>query len=135
VQRWLELSEQIFEFASTARDRFEKGDSKVKKEILDAIGSNLTLKDKKLIIEARKPFFIIQSSLADGASETESIELETTGMTQGHNTAFGALCPKRLGDLDDVRTYHLKMQRIAALVYTHFRREFGAIDARVVSNN
>jgi len=135
VQRWLELSEQIFEFASTARDRFEKGDSKVKKEILDAIGSNLTLKDKKLIIEAKKPFFIIQTSLADGASETGSIEPETTGVTQGHNTALCALCPKRLGDLDDVRTYHRKMQRIAALVYTHFRREFGEMGTRSVSSN
>ena len=135
VQRWLELSEQTFEFASTARERFEKGDAKVKKEILVAIGSNLTLRDKRLIIEAKKPFFIIETSLADGTSETESIEPETTGTTQGQKASLGALCPRGLGDLNDVRTWQRKMQRIAALVYTHFRREFGEMNTRVVSNN
>ena len=131
----MELSEETFELASTEHERFENGDAKVKKEILVTIGSNLTLTDKKLTIEAKKPFFIIETSLADGAFETESIKPQTSGMTQGHNMSFGAACPNRLGDLADVRTYHRKMQRVAALVYTHFRRAFGEISAKALSNN
>jgi len=30
-----------------------------------------------------------------------------------------------LGDLDDVRTYVQKAQRAAALIYAHFKKEFG----------
>jgi len=30
-----------------------------------------------------------------------------------------------LGDIDDVRTYGYKAARVAALIYTHFRKEFG----------
>jgi len=30
-----------------------------------------------------------------------------------------------LGDLDDVRTKMKKAQRAAALIYAHFRKEFG----------
>ncbi len=46
VEQGLKRSEKIFHVACTARDRFGKGDSKTKKEILLQIGSNLTLKDK-----------------------------------------------------------------------------------------
>jgi hypothetical protein len=30
-----------------------------------------------------------------------------------------------LGDLDDVRTYGYKAERAAALIYAHFKKEFG----------
>jgi hypothetical protein len=32
---------------------------------------------------------------------------------------------KYLGDLDDVRTYGYKASRAAALIYAHFKKEFG----------
>ncbi len=35
---------------------FEYGDMEVKRLILETVGSNLTLADKKLSIKARKPF-------------------------------------------------------------------------------
>ena len=62
VEQQLKLSEQTFEFACTVQERFAKGDPKTKKEILTTIGSNLILKDKKLLIEARKPFFILENT-------------------------------------------------------------------------
>jgi hypothetical protein len=37
---------------------------------------------------------------------------------------------KLLGDLDDVRTYLHKAQRAAALIYAHFKKEFGVSDKR-----
>jgi hypothetical protein len=30
-----------------------------------------------------------------------------------------------LGDLDEVQTYNYKAERAAALIYAHFRKEFG----------
>jgi hypothetical protein len=33
---------------------------------------------------------------------------------------------ERRGDLDDIRTYGYKASRDAALIYAHFKKEFGA---------
>src|SRR5206468_4272668 len=78
VEQWVKLSEQTFEFACTARSRFAQGDAKTKKQILATIGSNLSLKDKKLCIQARKPFFIIEKSMSADEPENEPIEPENT---------------------------------------------------------
>jgi hypothetical protein len=125
VEQWLKLSEETFDFTCTARQRFAKGDSKTKKEILLAIGSNLTLKDKKLNIEAKKPFFILEKSLSSDGDGNVHIEPETVGLPQGQREANASLRPTLLGDLDDVRTWTRKMERAAALIYYHFRKEFG----------
>src|SRR5664279_3733368 len=63
VNKCLEMSVKSFDFASTARDRFTKGDCDTKKEILIALGSNLVLKDKILSIQALEPFFILENVL------------------------------------------------------------------------
>ena len=48
---WLELTENTFHFATHAREAFIHGDLDTKKDILMAIGKNLTIKDGKLRIE------------------------------------------------------------------------------------
>ena len=52
-----------------------------------AIGSNLILKDNILLIEARKPFLILETTLAPHAEENAPIEPENIGSTPGQNTA------------------------------------------------
>jgi len=108
VDQWVKLSEQTFEFACAARKRFAKGDAGTKKEILLAIGSNLTLKDKILRIEARKPFFILEKSLPAGEQQNEAIEPDTKGIPQRQKAPNGHLRTRQSGDLDDVRTFTLK---------------------------
>lgn len=54
---WFEPAEMLISFSNRALFWFREGDSRIKREIIDATGSNLFLTDKKLIIEARKPFF------------------------------------------------------------------------------
>ncbi len=130
VEQWVKLSEQTFEFACTVRARFAKGDAKTKKEILTTIGSNLTLTDKILSIEARKPFFILGDSKSDENPETEPIEPENTGLAYRQKEANASLSPRLLADLDDVRTYGYKAERAAALIYAHFRKEFGVPDKK-----
>ncbi|MCX6013566.1 MAG: recombinase family protein [Chloroflexi bacterium] len=46
VERWPEVGEKTFEFASNAKKWFEKGTDKEKAIILQALGSNLILKDR-----------------------------------------------------------------------------------------
>jgi DNA invertase Pin-like site-specific DNA recombinase len=121
VEQWVKLSEQTFEFACTARARFAKGDSKTKKEILATIGSNLILKDKKLWIEARKPFFTLEKSLSPDENKIGPIEPENGGSTQTPTAAFGGGSRTNLGDLYDVRTYGPVERKLVKSIYHFFR--------------
>lgn len=130
VEQQLRLSEQTFEFATTVQERFAKGDPKTKKEILATIGSNLILKDKKLIIEAKKPFFILENTLFPEKPIMSPIEPEITEAVQGQKTPSLFLRPSLLGRRDEVRTSLQKARRAAALIYAHFKKEFGLPDKR-----
>lgn len=123
VEQWVKLSEQTFEFACTARTRFAKGDAKTKKEILATIGSNLILKDKKLCIEAKKPFFILEKSLSPDEQENEPIEPENMRHPQRQKEANASFCPTELGDLHEVRTLQHRDRILVNSVY-HFFQSF-----------
>jgi site-specific DNA recombinase len=125
IEQQLRLSEKTFEFACTAQTRFANGDAKTKKEMLMALGSNLTLKDRKLWIEAKEPFFILEKSISDEKPESEPIEPENTVVAYTQKEACASLRPNVLGDLDDVRASMRKAKRAAALIYAHFKKEFG----------
>jgi hypothetical protein len=130
VEQQLKLSEEAFEIACTAQKRFTEGDPNTKKEILAAVQSNLTLKDKKLLFEAKKPFLILENTIYPEKLLISPIEPEKTIVTQGQNVPSIFMRPYLLGDLDDVRTYLQKAQRAAALIYAHFKKEFGLPDKR-----
>ncbi len=59
---WLELSKKTFIFINRARYLFTKGSLEQKRHILTSIGSNFSLKDKKLSIQLLKPFSIIEKN-------------------------------------------------------------------------
>lgn len=59
-ERWFELSRNLFLFSNRARFWLVHGDQAEKRLILATVGSNLTLKDKLLSIDARKPFNILR---------------------------------------------------------------------------
>jgi len=119
---WLKLAEATFDFAATVRDRFATGDAKVKREILSTIGSNLTLKDKILRIEARKPFRLLENPSQGVTSSDEPIEPENNGSTKRRKEAFASFRPCLLRGRDDVRTFSRKFHRLATKVYTFFKR-------------
>jgi len=50
VETWLDRAETMFNFAETAQKRFTKGSLEMKRDILSCLGSNLSLKDRKLDI-------------------------------------------------------------------------------------
>jgi DNA invertase Pin-like site-specific DNA recombinase len=131
MEQPLKLSEQTFEFAYIVQERFAKGDPKTKKEILTTVGSNLILKDKMLLIEARKPFVILGNTLSPAMPVIPPIEPEKTEAAQWQNTPSLFLSPYMRGERDDVRTYMRKAERAAALIYAHFKKEFGLPDKRL----
>ena len=50
AEKWLDLTEQTFEFACYAHTHFDNGDIMKKKEVFRALGQNFLLKDQKLQI-------------------------------------------------------------------------------------
>src|ERR1039458_6531182 len=124
VEQQLKLSEQTFEFACTAQERFAKGDPKTKKEILTTIGSNLILMDKKLLIEARKMYFHLEKALSPANPVISPIEPVIIKVPLGRNVPSLFMRPLLRGEEDDVRTYGYKAERAAALIYAHFKKEF-----------
>ncbi|MCH7604515.1 hypothetical protein IID24_00740 [Patescibacteria group bacterium] len=63
VDHTLELSERTFNFCTYARYHFNNGDLRVKRTIFSSIGSNLTLKDKRLTVELYQPYMLIQREI------------------------------------------------------------------------
>lgn len=76
---WFEPAQTLISFSNRAIFWFREGDERIKREIIDATGSNLLLRDKKLFIEARKPFIDTSKKLTHS---------------------------RLLGVLDDIRTLH-----------------------------
>lgn len=62
ADKWLELTEKSFNFATNARECFKNGDSKVRRDIFTTLGKRFILKDKKLIIEPCEWFMPIQNN-------------------------------------------------------------------------
>jgi DNA invertase Pin-like site-specific DNA recombinase len=121
----LKLSEETFEIACNAQKRFTEGAPNIKKDILAAVQSNLTLKDKKLIFTAKKPFLILENTIYPEKLVITSIEPKKNEAAQGRKTHLIFMRPYLLGDLDDIRTSMRKAERAAALIYAHFKKEFG----------
>lgn len=61
AEQSIETTERIFDFATRAKEAFDKGDIQTKKEILAALGQNPTMKDKKLSINLNEWFVPIQN--------------------------------------------------------------------------
>lgn len=58
---------------------------------------------------------------AGGPADTQTILVPTQTVVFGGGGRRGG----SLGGLDDVRTYGHKAERAAALIYAHFKKEFG----------
>jgi hypothetical protein len=107
-RRALDKAAEVFRFANLARECFAEGDDVTKRQILSVIGSNLTLLDGKLRIQARKPFEIIEGSF--GGSTRLQDRFEPAGKALKHaqsDPSEVGLCAG-LGKSQDVRTWYLE---------------------------
>jgi len=70
---WLELSETAFNFACHAKYWFENGNLEEKNRILQTIGSNFILKDRRLSIELKKPWLMIRKNTEEIQEENKRL--------------------------------------------------------------
>jgi site-specific DNA recombinase len=103
----LELTEKTFLFAHLARDRFQDSSLDGKRIMLDMIGSNFLLMDKKLIIHAEKPFVIIQEGLVGLPGNLEPLEPDNNGFDKRKIEALTSVDLLMSALVNDVRTFFM----------------------------
>lgn len=74
-EAWTDLSIKTMNFAGAAQERWLNGSILDKKAIMTVIGSNLVLKDKKLTIEPKTPFLMIEKALRSGSNSYDEANL------------------------------------------------------------
>jgi site-specific DNA recombinase len=127
----MQITAKTIEFAAEARTKFASGDAKTKKRILSSISSNLTLKDKKLIIKARKPFFFLERSNVCTKGEMCPIEPRNLVVPQGRITPFNPSNPTWGAIRHDDRTFKEKIESVTKQIYRFFQSECCSGDFRL----
>jgi DNA invertase Pin-like site-specific DNA recombinase len=107
AESWLALSEKVFSYACHAREWFREADLKAKRQLLETLGSNLVLKGKKLRLEFKKPFFIIEKGLNALPPGNPRLEPADFAVVKPKNEVLAARIPQWLGIVEDVRTYFM----------------------------
>lgn len=79
VDRWLETVDSYFAFAEKAHTAFSNGSLEVKKGILATLGSNLTLKDKKLNVSLPEPLLFTQKVSVEVKAIHEQVRTAKNG--------------------------------------------------------
>jgi hypothetical protein len=105
IDRTNELSERTFNFCHFARYHFNNGTLQKKKDIFANIGSNLTLMDQKLSVEALKPYMLIEREIKAQKEIYNALEREKMPILQRRKEAFATSSPSWLRTVEAVRTW------------------------------
>ena len=92
LEDWFIQSKETFDFACSARYQFATGDAKVKTYVLSKLGSNLTIKDKSLLISGDKPYFLIEKGKKEIASIVASLEPTKQAEIASNLLSFEPVC-------------------------------------------
>jgi len=98
---------ELFDVAANACYWFRNGGPEEKTVILRAVGSNLVLRDKKLIFDLKKPFEMIQKMAEALPGSASTIEPANGGPEQSDFESLQDHNPIRSRQLEDVRTWCL----------------------------
>ncbi len=95
AHNWLKYTEEAFDFAHTAKVRFDDPKTTLdeKKSIFMSLGGNYILKDKNLYISQHKYLERIAKKRKAVEEEISRSEPEENADTQRQNTPFGVRCP------------------------------------------
>ena len=96
VNKWIEIAENVFKFASDARERFETGNWQIRKQILGALGSNLILKDQILSIDIEKALLSLQIISKEFSYHPIRLEPLSNGSTKRKTDVFASASPALL---------------------------------------
>ncbi len=91
AEKWLELTERTFNFATYARKAFVMGGLQEKREIFAALGQNFLVKDKKVSIEANEWFVPIKKAYPALEAEYKRLELDKSLSITKRNAAFAQI--------------------------------------------
>ncbi len=100
AEDWLELCEKTYRFATYAVVWFKKGTNEQKRAILHALGSNLILNNKFLLIRQRKPFTILADNQEIIKILMDTFEPEELIAVASQTPDAHPLIPKLLSSLD-----------------------------------
>lgn len=100
LDQGLNATERTFNFCAFALAHFNSGDLRKKRTIFSTIGSNLTLKDRKLNIERLHPYLLIENELTAQRKLYDWLEPEKSGYEQRKKAVFAASLPSWLRGLD-----------------------------------
>ncbi len=98
AEKWLELTERTFNFATYARHRFYSTDDlKVKKEILAALGETPIIKDKILKVQPYEWFKVIEEEYPPLEEKYRGLELDKNDQNEAKQEALTAIRTQWLG--------------------------------------
>lgn len=100
----VERAYRLFSFAQHARSRFSKGDAQTKRAIFAELGSNLVLRDKKLLVEGNIWVRPLKSLAREVRAVHRRFEPRKTRVPVSRLAALYSKNPRMLRGLDDVRT-------------------------------
>jgi len=87
VNDWLKLAEETFEFATYAKDWFEKGSYERKQVILNTLGQNFYMKDGKLSIDLKVPYLRLKEGFEQNIELNKArLEPALIGLNNGKNS-------------------------------------------------
>ncbi len=108
IDKWFETGEKTFNFVRCAQYWFKDGTLLEKAQILKALGSNLILKDKKLIIELKIPFTEIGQIIKRVLEAKDGFEPKKSGLNEAKLNDFFSKNPLVQGGIYKVRTWIMK---------------------------
>ena len=91
AERWLELSENLFNFSAYADIAFNRGGLELKKEILMTLGQYPVIKDKKVVFEPYKWFVPVINGYPALKSEYARLEPTKIGQNKHKKEALASI--------------------------------------------
>jgi DNA invertase Pin-like site-specific DNA recombinase len=106
IDKWVQLSKETFNFACYARYWFKNGTLEDKRKILHTIGSNLLLKDKKLLIDLPKPYKLIEEQKNEVNKTLKMLESQKEIDIKTQTYQLYASNPRLSRLVEDVRNFY-----------------------------
>ena len=104
ITRWADNMETALNFAAHAKEEFDRGDIEKRRRVFLALGSNLTLKDKKLSIDLEKALLPMRRLASAVRDIHAALEPQKDRMKQADFDEIYSQSPIVSALWDDVRT-------------------------------
>ncbi len=118
-----------FVLAASAREWFATGRPEARRQILEAVGSNLVLRDKILTIEAQTPFRLIADCLNASPGADQRIEPPNSSYLERSFTSLEEQKNRVCALVEDVRTFFDGTPPLAARIRDLLRSHDALRDA------